>query len=155
LASARTLVDAISHLLSPLLPPALAVVLSLSPFSSLPLLLPTALVPARVRTHSIDITPVANGHPPPSDPRIKRHHGLPPLLSRCLCSPFRRTKHGKNKCLIFMLYMIKVANTFLTYGVFLSFFFVFSFLWCLELQTVVKVYDKGQAKAKQSEGFCE
>ena len=38
----------------------------------------------------------------------------------------------------------------------LSFFpFAFSFLWCLELQIVVKVYSKDKAKAKQSEGLCE
>jgi hypothetical protein len=125
-------------------------------------LAPTHRTGTRSRTHSIDITPIANSHPPPPNSQIKQHHSLPPppspclpVYSRSLCSSFWRAKHGKNnKCLYFMLYMIEVANTFNLWG--FSFFpFVISFLWCLELQIVDNVDGKDKTKAKQSEGLCK
>ena len=49
----------------------------------------------------------------------------------------------------------KVADALNLWGFFLPFLFVSSFLWCLELQIVDKVYGKDKAKAKQSKGLCE
>jgi hypothetical protein len=147
------IVDAVPHLLSPSLPPALVVILASPPFSSLPSLPPSAL-PARVCTQVctpmtlLQLPIVIHHHP--------THKSLPPAPYSLVLYvlPISEQRMEKQQMLNFMLYMIKVANTFNLSG-FLSFLFVFSFFWCLELQTVVKVYSKDKTKAKQREGLCE
>ena len=91
-----------SHLLSPPLLPAL-VILAMPPFSSLPSLPPTALVPAHVRTHVrtpstlLQLPIVIHHHPTHKSNNTTIFLPLPsrPVFSRSLCSSFRRTKHGK------------------------------------------------------------
>jgi hypothetical protein len=118
LASARTPVDAASHLFAaprPCRHPCIASILVLA-------LAPTHRTGARSRRHarvfSIDITPTANSHPPAPNPQIKQHTvflSLPPArysLSFFMFFLSANKAWKNNKCLNFMLYMIKVANTF-------------------------------------------
>lgn len=120
---------------------------------------PTALVPAGVRIYTrTPYAVVATGNRQPSlpNPQTKQHHDLPLSPSRPVFLSFFMVFLSANKAwqsnrwLNFMLYMIKVANTFYSRGFFFS---LLSFPMVFRTADSRQGIWQGQGKAKQSEGF--
>jgi hypothetical protein len=125
---------------------------------------PIALSPARVRAHVrtpstfLQLPIVIHHHPTHKSNNTTVFFPVPPARYSLVLFvlPFDEQAWKTNKCLIFMLYMIKVASTFNLWGFsFCPFVFFLPLVFRTTDSRQGIVYGKDKAKAKQSEGLCE